>query len=238
MEAQKIMFNFSQYPLIGAAIVTIILNLTPSVNSQTPPLTPESIDLNPQTVEKSPLLQRWLEKIPDVLEDIQNDPSFTTRVRLGYAHFPSSDNRGGLTVGVEDIFLGKTGLTLSGDYQTSFDGFRSSGGANLQYYLLPLGSYVNIAPVIGYRSLTTNNYSTDGMNVGLKLMLPLSRGGGADLSVSQTFVSPGGYNEVGITTFSAGYAFSRHWRLATDIQGQNSRAAKDSQVSVILEWIP
>jgi len=37
-------------------------------------------------------------------------------------------------LGVEDVFFGQTSLTLSGDYQTAFNGKRTAIGANLQYY--------------------------------------------------------------------------------------------------------
>lgn len=198
----------------------------------------DSLDIPPEVLKDSPVLQRWLEKPPNVLHDIRNDPSFRTRVRLGYSEFPSSNHEGGINLGVEDVFIGKTGLTVRGEYQTSFNSDRVSVGGDVQYYLLPLGSYVNVAPVVGYRYIQTGNYSTDGPNVGLKLMLPLSRTGAADLSVTQSFISPGGSNEVGITTFSVGYALTPNIRLAADIQGQNSRHAKDSQVSIVFEWMP
>ena len=108
----------------------------------------------------------------------------------------------------------------------------------MQYYILPLGYPVNIAPVVGYRYIETNHYSTDGVNVGLKLMLPLSRNGAADISVTQSFVSPGSSNEVGITSFSVGYALTPKLRLAADIQAQNSREAKDNRFGIVLEWMP
>lgn len=196
------------------------------------------LDLDPKIRQESPVLERWLEKIPDIAEDIRNDPSFRTRIRLGYAQFPSSDHSSGVILGVEDVFFGKTSLTLSGDYQTAFNGKRTAIGANLQYYLLPLGDYVNVAPILGYRYLQTGNYSTDGLNLGLKLKLALSRTGAADITVSQSFVSPGGDNEVGLTTFSVGYAITPNLRLAADIQAQNSRAQKDSMVGILLEWMP
>jgi hypothetical protein len=198
----------------------------------------DPLDLSPEAIEKSPVLQRWLKGIPNVLEEIQNDPSFRTRVRLGYTQFPSSGHVGGLSVGVDNLFVGKTGLTLSGDYQTSFSQTRQAGGANLQYYILPLGGYVNVAPVVGYRYIQTHNYSTDGVNVGVRLMLVLSRTGAADISVTQSFMSPGSSNEVGITSLSVGYAVTKHLRLSADIQEQNSIAAKDSQVGILLEWMP
>lgn len=196
------------------------------------------LDLDPKIRQESPVLERWLEKIPDIAEDIRRDPSFRTRIRLGYAEFPSSDNSSGLILGVEDVFFGQTSLTLSGDYQTAFNGKRTAIGGNLQYYLLPLGDYVNLAPMVGYRYIQTGNYSTDGLNLGLKLKLALSRTGAADITVSQSFISPGGDNEVGLTTLSVGYAITSNLRLAADIQAQNSRARKDSSVGILLEWLP
>ncbi|MDB9422412.1 hypothetical protein PN467_18330 [Microcystis aeruginosa CS-563/04] len=196
------------------------------------------LDLDPKIRQESPVLERWLEKIPNIAEDIRNDPSFRTRIRLGYAEFPSSDNSSGVILGVEDVFFGQTSLTLSGDYQTAFNGKRTAIGANLQYYLLPLGDYVNLAPMVGYRYIQTGNYSTDGLNLGLKLKLALSRTGAADITVSQSFISPGGANEVGLTTLSVGYAITYNLRLAADIQAQNSRARKDSSLGILLEWLP
>ncbi|MDT3675095.1 hypothetical protein [Microcystis wesenbergii] len=196
------------------------------------------LDLDPKIRQESPVLERWLEKIPDIAEDIRRDPSFRTRIRLGYAEFPSTDNSSGVILGVEDVFFGQTSLTLSGDYQTAFNGKRTAIGANLQYYLLPLGDYVNLAPMVGYRYIQTGNYSTDGLNLGLKLKLALSRTGAADITVSQSFISPGGANEVGLTTLSVGYAITSNLRLAADIQAQNSRARKDSSVGILLEWLP
>ncbi|WP_125732952.1 hypothetical protein [Microcystis viridis] len=196
------------------------------------------LDLDPKIRQESPVLERWLEKIPDIAEDIRRDPSFRTRIRLGYAEFPSTDNSSGVILGVEDVFFGQTSLTLSGDYQTAFNGKRTAIGANLQYYLLPLGDYVNLAPMVGYRYIQTGNYSTDGLNLGLKLKLALSRTGAADITVSQSFISPGGANEVGLTTISVGYAITSNLRLAADIQAQNSRARKDSSLGILLEWLP
>jgi len=196
------------------------------------------LDLSPEIIENSPVLQRWQRNIPNVLEEIRNDPSFRTRVRLGYSQFPSTGQAAGFNVGVEDIFIGRTGLTVSGDYQASFNGKREAFGADLRYYVLPLGSYVNVAPVVGYRNIQTDQYSTDGVNVGARLMLALSRTGAADLSLTQSFVSPGSRDEVGISTLSVGYAVTRNLRLSTDIQKQNSRQRKDSRVGIVLEWMP
>ncbi len=203
-----------------------------------PPSAAERLELDPKVIEASPVLQRWSQEVPDVLSDIRHDPSFRTRLRLGYSQFPSTNQQGGWNVGVEDVFIGRSGLTVSGDYHGSFEGDRRSAGVDLRYYVRPLGSYVNLAPVVGYRFLQTEDYSTDGLNLGLKLQLALSRTGAADLSLAQTWVNPGGSEEVGLTTLSVGYALTSRLRLATDIQKQNSREAKDSRVGIVLEWTP
>ncbi|HBE17843.1 MAG TPA: hypothetical protein DEG17_26090 [Cyanobacteria bacterium UBA11149] len=220
----------------------ILLLLAPPVLGQTvPEKSPnpsQELDLSPEIIENSPVLQRWLDKVPNVLEDIRNDPSFRTRIRLGYSQFSAPDKGGGVNLGVEDIFIGDTGLTVSGDYQASFNGKRESLGTDLHYYLRPLGSYVNIAPVVGYRYLETDEYATDGVNLGMRIRLVLSRTGAADISLTQTFVSPGSRDEVGITTLSFGYAVTQNLRLSTDIQKQNARQNKDSRVGIVLEWMP
>lgn len=198
---------------------------------------PQLIDLDPQLIQSSPVLQRWLRQVPNVLEAIRRDPSFRTRLRLGYSVFPSSNEASGWNIGVEDVFLGRTGFTLSADYQATFEGDRQAGGADLRYYVLPLGSSVNIAPVVGYRALETNRYSSNGVNLGIRLLLVPSRTGAADLSLTQTWVAPGSHEEVGLTTLSVGYALTRNLRLSTDLQKQNARQQKDSRVGISLEWM-
>jgi hypothetical protein len=197
----------------------------------------EALDLDPAIVQDSPVLQRWLKELPDLQQEMAQDPSFRPRLRLGYNYFPSSDNSSGLGVGVEDLFLGQSPVTLSGDYSTNF-GQRQAGGFNAQYYLLPLGGYFNITPLLGYRAIQTGDYASQGLNLGGKVNLALSRTGAADLSFSQSFVAPGSSDEVGIATLSVGYALTEHWRIATDLQQQNSRAQKDNRLGVYLEWMP
>ncbi|MBW4538738.1 MAG: hypothetical protein KME43_06265 [Myxacorys chilensis ATA2-1-KO14] len=197
---------------------------------------PTSIDLDPQIIQNSPVLQRWLKEVPTVADDIQNDPSFRTRARIGYLRFSPEDDPG-LALGIEDLRVGKTRLTLSGDYQTTFKG-RSAIGANLNYYLRPLGSYVNVAPVVGYRHLETDRYSTSGATLGVRVLLVLSRGGGADIALSQSWVAPGSDSEVGLSTLSFGYAVTHHLRISTDLQRQNSRQERDDRIGIGLEWMP
>ncbi|NEU73139.1 hypothetical protein PI95_011340 [Hassallia byssoidea VB512170] len=230
------------------SIFTLLLNIclflaaNPGWCQSQPDMTPNStaqdLDLSPEIIQNSPVLQRWRRDVPNILQEIKNDPSFRTRLRLGSPEFPSTGQAFGVIVGIEDIFIGRTGLTVSGEYQAAFNGKREAYGADLHYYLRPLGSYVNIAPVVGYRHLQTNRYTTDGVNLGAKLLLVLSRGGAADISLTQSWVSPGSDEEVGLTQLSLGYAITSNLRLSTDIQKQNSRLQKDSRVGVVLEWMP
>ena len=194
-------------------------------------------NIPPEIIEDSPVLQRWLQEIPNVLEDIRHDPSFRTRWRWGFSLFSSTDDAAGINLGVEDIFLGRTGLTLSMDYHTAFNGDRLAFGTNLHYFFLPLGSRINIAPLVGYRYVQSNDFNSDGINVGVRLMLALSRTGAADISLSQSFIAPGDRDEVGITKLSLGYALTSHLRLSTDLEQQNSREDKDNRGGISLEWL-
>lgn len=224
-----------QHPVNPGAAIADIPATAQNLASPSPATPP--LDLDPQLIESSPVLQRWLNQVPSVLEEIKRDPSFRTRLRLGYSSFPSSDRAGGWHIGLEDVFVGRTGLTLSADYQASFNGKRETWGTDLRYYVRPLGSHINIAPVLGYRHLETSRYTTEGLHVGARLLLVPSRTGAADISLTQSWVSPGTDEEVGLTTLSFGYALTRNLRLSTDIQKQNARQRKDSRVGVGLEWM-
>lgn len=196
------------------------------------------LDLDPALIEDSPVLERWLEEIPNVLSEIRRDPSFRTRIRLGYSQFPANQQAAGFNVGVEDVFLGRTGLTISADYQGTFNGEREAYGGNVHYYILPLGSSINIAPVVGYRQIDTDRYTTDGVNVGVRLRVVPSRTGAADITFTQSWVAPGTREEVGISTLSFGYAVTPEVRISTDLEKQNAAARKDSRVAIVLEWMP
>ncbi|MFM1843335.1 MAG: hypothetical protein RLZZ490_2077 [Cyanobacteriota bacterium] len=209
----------------------------PSGAEQPQPLSENQLDLDPALLETSPTLRRWLEQTPDLFEDNQHDPAFLPTVRLGYSYFSDPDQRSGVGIGVEDWLIGSLPLSISADYQTDFQG-QQSGGGNLQYYLLPLGWYGNVTPLVGYRWVQQGNYHSDGINVGGKIVLTLSRTGAADIRLSQMFTAPGSRQEVGTSTLSVGYALSPHWRLATDLQQQNSPGGKDSRVGLYLEWQP
>ena len=197
----------------------------------------DRLDIPDRVIQESPTLQRWLKEVPDVLEDIRHDPSFRTRLRFGFITFPSTDDAAGINLGIEDIFINRTGLTISADYQFAFNGNRNAVGADLHYFLLPLGSYINVAPLLGYRYVQSNDFNTDGLHVGLRLMLAFSRTGAGDISLSQSFISPGGNEEVGITSLSFGYGVTSKLRLSTDLEWQNSIEDNDRRAGINLELL-
>ncbi|HEY9764396.1 MAG TPA: hypothetical protein V6D07_17855 [Trichocoleus sp.] len=215
----------------------------PSTTTPDPTTSPDSeaaspLDLPPDVIESSPVLQEWLQRTPDIADEIANEPSFRPRLRLGYSQFPSNGNIGGVNAGVEDVFVWPgTGLTLSGDYARSWNGDREMYGAQARFYLFPLGGYVNFAPVLGYRQLSTRSYTTSGVDVGMRLMIIPSRGGGADVALSQSWVAPGTQDEIGMTGATIGYAVTSQLRLSTDLQFQNSRFGQDSRLGLNLEWL-
>ncbi|MBF2065555.1 MAG: hypothetical protein IGS39_14220 [Calothrix sp. C42_A2020_038] len=205
-----------------------------SAFSQTPSTHAQDLDLSPEVIKNSPVLQRWRRKVPNVLQDIRNDPSFRSRLRFGYSH---SSTGTGINIGAEDIFIGNSRFTFSGEYHNTFNGQHVKYGAWMNYYLRPLGNYINVAPVLGYRHLENEGYSTDGVNIGAKLLLVLSRGGGADVSLAQNWVAPFSIEETGLTKLSVGYAVTPKLRISTDIEQQNSRRSQDSRFGVFVEWM-
>ena len=239
------------YQILGAAIVSLgcwgysLPTIASPQSVAQAPAQPEQnnrnpqIDISPEILNSSPVLQKWLKGIPDVSNDIRNDPSFRTRVKVGYSTYPSTGQAGGFHIAVDDVFFGNSGLSASANYDAAFSGSnRRAYGADVQYYLLPLGGYFNITPLVGFRHLETDKYNRDGLNLGVKLMLVPSRGGGGDIAISQSWVGLGGNNETGLTTFSVGYALTNHLRISTDIQLQNAKENYDSRVGIGFEWMP
>ena len=207
------------------------------VNSETSNNSAGCIDIPPEVIKDSPTLQKWLQQTPNVLEDIRHDPSFATRLRCGFSVFPDSDDGIGINLALEDIFINRTGLTISADYYTDFNSDRSSVGADLHYFLFPLGSHINLAPMLGYRYLENNNYARDGINLGIRLMLALSRPGAADISLAQSFFSPGSDEEVGILALAVGYGVTSNIRLSTEFELQNYPQEQDKRIGINLEWL-
>ncbi|MGD1898007.1 MAG: hypothetical protein ACFB16_13760 [Phormidesmis sp.] len=201
-------------------------------NATTTPL-----NLPPERVEQSPVLQRWLESVPNVQSDIRNDSSFNTRIQAGYTFFPSSEGTGGFIVGVDDIFLGETPLTVSADYQQNFEGDRTAYGTDLHYYVLPLGSYFNFSPILGYRyAESAEDYRIDGAHLGVRARFVPSRTSAADITVDQSWIV-GDSESLNITQINLGYAITKDLRLSTDFEWQSTRDEGDSRVGLNLEWM-
>ena len=196
------------------------------------------IDIAPEILKGSPVLQKWLKGIPDVQNEIKTEPSFRTRVKVGYSQYPSANQAGGFHAAIDDIFFGRSGFSASANYNSSSTGKRTAYGVDAQYYLFPLGGYVNITPLVGFRHLETDKYNRDGLNLGAKVMIVPARGGGADVAISQSWVGFGSPTETGLTTFSVGYAITENLRLSTDIQQQNAKENYDSRVGFGVEWMP
>jgi hypothetical protein len=231
-----LLLDTATFPVLSNRKKTTHLVAQNPAQPETPPS--EKIDLSPEIINGSPVFQKWLQGIPDVMSEIRTAPSFRTRVKVGYSQYPSTNQSGGFHVAVDDVFFGNQGLSASANYNSSSTGNRTAYGADAQYYLLPLGGYLNITPLVGFRHLETDKYSRDGLNLGVKLMLAPSRGGGADIALSQSWVGFGSSTETGLTTLSVGYALTNNLRLSTDIQQQNAKENYDSRLGFGVEWMP
>jgi hypothetical protein len=190
------------------------------------------LEIDRKVIESSPVLQRWLEKPPDLLEDIYHAPSFNKKIRIGIT---SRNNSLGFEAGVEDLFVGQSPLTVSGSYQTEFSGRESEVQANIRYYAFPLGSYWNVAPIVGYRQFNQlDRPQISGLDVGLLGILVLSPNN-SDLRLSHTFTSPSGNLEMSTTALSTSYAITKNLRLGTKIEWRRSPLMYDSRVGFLLE---
>ena len=195
---------------------------------------PLPIDIPPQ-IQSSPTLKKWRRSLPNIRQDINNDPSFKTRIRLGHTRF-SPSNTHGLSLGLEDLRIGRTPVTLSASY--SYSPTVSTWGIDVQSYIFPLGGYMNVAPVIGIRSLSTSTTQTTEFNLGARLLLVPSRGGGADVTLQQTWMAIGTDREIGIGKISVGYAIAPKLRIATDLERWHGRSIGETRASLLLEWMP
>ncbi|NUN66301.1 hypothetical protein HCU40_16475 [Pseudanabaena biceps] len=190
------------------------------------------LEIDRQVIESSPVLRRWLDNAPNLLDDIYHSPSFDAKLRVGIT---SRNNSLGIEAGVEDLFLGQSPLTVSGGFQSELSGRESEIQANLRYYVLPLGSYWNIAPVIGYRQLNQSDRpQISGLDIGLQGILVLSPQS-SDIRLSHTFTSPQGNLELSTTTLSTSYALTNNLRLGTKIEWRRSPLVYDSRVGFLLE---
>ncbi|MEL6882573.1 MAG: hypothetical protein AAFP09_18765, partial [Cyanobacteria bacterium J06607_10] len=65
--------------LSGLLLVSALFVGDARAQEMAEPVTADSLNLPPDVVEQSPVLQRWLNEVPDVADDIRHDPSFATR---------------------------------------------------------------------------------------------------------------------------------------------------------------
>lgn len=190
------------------------------------------LEIDRQIIDRSPVLQRWLNRPPDLLDDIRNSPSFDSKLRIGIT---SRNHSLGLELGAEDIFLGKSPVTFNVGVQAELSGRESEINAHFRYYLLPLGSYWNVAPIVGYRQFNQfERPQISGLDVGLQGILVLSPQS-SDLRLSHTFTSPQGDLEMSTTTLSSSYALTNNLRLGTKIEWRRSPIIYDSRVGFLLE---
>jgi hypothetical protein len=100
---------------------------------------------------------------------------------------------------------------------------------------LPLGSYWNVAPIVGYRQFNQlDRPQISGVDVGLLGILVLSPNN-SDLRLSHTFTSPSNNLEMSTTALSTSYAITKNLRLGTKIEWRRSPLIYDSRVGFLFE---
>ena len=189
--------------------------------------------LDGQIVEDSPVLRRWLQGPPDLLEEIRDTPVLPTRLQAGFES--ASEWR----ISLQDLRLGDR-LTLSGDYRQSSENPEiRQYGSEVRYFLAPMGSRLNLAPQLGYRALEQENRRLSGVSYGAFAVLALAPGA-ADLTGSYTWVAPQEPEEgqATLAEITAAYAISPSLRLAARYSLRYSTLARESSFGVGLEWIP
>ncbi|NJK62046.1 MAG: hypothetical protein HC921_04575 [Synechococcaceae cyanobacterium SM2_3_1] len=204
----------------------------PAAELETSTTTALDLGQHQDLVHDSPVLRRWLEEPPDLLQEIRNTPVVPTRLQVSLQSTTWS-------LGVEDLRLGDR-FTLSGDYQQSRERSADQGyGSLLRYYIAPRGSRMNLAPQVGYRAIQEADRSLSGPQFGAFVLLALAPQA-ADLTLSYSWLTP---KEVGVdtatlATITAAYALSPSTRIAARYQRRNSTISQDGTFGVVLEWIP
>jgi hypothetical protein len=183
----------------------------------------------------SPVLRRWLQGPPNLLEEIRNTPALPTRLQAGF------ESASAWRIALQDLRLGDR-LTLSGDYrQSSENPVVRQYGLEVRYFLTPMGSRFNLAPQLGYRTLELEqeNRRLRGVSYGAFVVLSLALQA-ADLTASYTWLTPQEPREVQVTLaeLTAAYAISPSFRLAARYSLRHSTLARESSFGVGLEWIP
>ncbi|MEN9229829.1 MAG: hypothetical protein Q6L68_02890 [Thermostichus sp. DG02_5_bins_236] len=191
------------------------------------------LGLDGQIVEDSPVLRRWLQNPPNLLEEIRNTPVLPTRLQ---ANFESSSH---WRIGLQDLRLADR-LTLSGDYRQSADEPEDRQyGSEIRYFLAPIGSNFNLAPQLGYRALEQEDRSLSGMSYGAFAVLAFAPGA-ADLTGSYSWILPREQQEgqATLAEVTAAYAISPSFRLSARYSLRHSTLTRESSLGFGVEWIP
>lgn len=183
----------------------------------------------------SPVLRRWLQHPPDLLDDIENNQAFPTRLGIGLGLATSRNNDFEYQISLQDVVLAKTRLSFSSDYSVgSSSASNQQWGTAARYYLIPLGAYFNVAPQVGYRSLIIDANARQGIEVGTKVVLALAPRA-ADIAITQSWVLASEGDSVGRTVLEFGYNLSPALRLTAAVELVNSTLRKDTNFGVKVE---
>ena len=201
-------------------------------------------------VEASPTLRRWLQQPPNLLEEIRNQPLIPMRLQ-------ASIGTDSWSVGLEDVRLFDR-LTVSGDFQHRTDQYRTdqlgtdqlgtdqSGttetqtyGSNLRYYLAPLGSQVNVSPLLGYRQLHQSDQGWGNLQLGAHAVF-IPAPGAADLTVSYSWLTPTDSDQPTSTLaqVTTAYTITPDLRVGARYRYEGNRLDQDATFGLIVEWIP
>ncbi len=191
------------------------------------------LGLDEEVVDSSPVLQRWLNDPPDLLDEIRNTPAVPTRLQAGI-------DVSGWSVGISDLYLVER-ISLSSHYQQSFDRPQDATfGSNLRYFVAPVGSRLNLAPQFGFGRIDQLDRFVSGPQYGAYFVLALDPGA-ADLTLSYNWLDPSRSTQEGEATIgdiTAAYALSDSTRLAARYRWKHSTITKDQDLALILEWVP
>lgn len=183
----------------------------------------------------SPVLRRWLQRPPDLLDDIENNQAFPTRLGIGLGLATSRNNDFEYHISLQDVVLANTRFSFSTDYSVgSSSASNQQWGTAARYYVAPLGAYFNIAPQIGYRSLVIDANARQGLEVGTKVLLALAPRA-ADISIAQSWILASEGDSIGRTVLEFGYNLSPALRLSAAVELVNSTLRKDTNFGVKVE---
>ncbi len=192
------------------------------------------LKIDQKLIQSSPVLRRWLAQPPDVLQEIDQTPAFPTRLQLTLFTIPSRGGDTEWSAAFQDIFLAQSSVSVSTEYSQSTRTENRQWGTQARVYLLPLGSHLNIAPVMGYRTLIVDGWSFQGPEIGTRFVIASPQA--ADISFTQSFTLDE-VTTVGRSQLAMGYALSPSIRISAQVQWQNSPIRWDTAYGFSLELV-